>query len=63
MRYTVGCKSPLTLAVSGDHPTKVSPIVVFPKRNDLVLVPGHWNQWFLSSFDSKFAMFLAVSGV
>ena len=63
MRYTVECKSPLTLAVRGVHHTKVIPIVVFHKRNDLALEPGHWNQWFLSSFDSKSAMFWAVSGV
>ena len=51
----------------GDHPTKifpkVSPIVVFTKGNDLALVPGHLNQLFLSSFDSKFGVFWAVSGV
>ena len=63
MQYTVECKSPLTLAVTGDHSTIVSVIVVFPKRNDLSLVPGLWNQWFLSSFDSKFGVFWAVSGV
>ena len=55
------------LGSRGDHPTKifpkVSPIVVFTKGNDLALVPGHLNQLFLSSFDSKFGVFWAVSGV
>ena len=50
----------------GDHPTKilpkVSPIVVFTERIDLALVPGYLNRWFLSSFDSKFEVFWAVSG-
>jgi len=55
------------LGIRGDHPTKifpkVSPIVVFTKGNDLALVSGHLKQLFLSSFDSKFGVFWAVSGV
>ena len=35
------------MTVRGDHPTKnfpkVSPNIVFTKRNDLALVPGHLN--------------------
>ena len=50
----------------GDHPTKnfpkVSPLVVFTERIDLALVPSYLNRWFLSSFDSKFEVFWAVSG-
>ena len=43
---------------------KVSPIVVFIIRNDLALVPAHFNQWFWRDFDSlKFEVFWAVLGV
>ena len=43
--------------------SKLSPIAVFAKRNNLALVPGHLNQWFRRDFDSKFEVFWAVSGV
>ena len=45
----------------GDHPTnifpRVSPIIVFTKRNELALVPGNLNQWLWRDFDSKFGVF------
>ena len=39
--------------------TKVSRIVQFFKRNNMGLVQGHLNQWFLSDFAPKFSVVLA----
>ena len=61
-----GLFAAISVGIRGDHPTKifpkVSPLVVFTERIDLALVPSYLNRWFLSSFDSKFEVFWAVSG-
>lgn len=66
----ISCEEPSIQQVcsrAGDHPTiffqKVSPTVVFTKIDDLALVPGPLNQWFLSSFDSKFQCLGLFQGV
>ena len=41
---------------------KVSQIVAFYERINLVLVPGHLDYSFLSDFGPKFGLFLAISG-
>ena len=42
--------------------TYIIHVVVFTKRNDLALVPGHLNQWFWHDFDSKFILFEGFRG-